>query len=60
MLRLSLVFVVLMASTATPVEQLEAELQESVERDGYHDRRLTNTNVRTILRGDECAGAQSQ
>jgi hypothetical protein len=72
MLRLSLVFLALVASTANTVEPSEAELQESVElawldgdarqrallesaqRDWYHYRRLTDTNDRSILHGDEC------
>jgi hypothetical protein len=88
MLRLSLVFLLLLASTAAPLDapldaprdalrdaQLHEEslalawlegdarqraLLESAERDGYHYRRLTDTNVRTIMRGDECAGADPE
>jgi hypothetical protein len=69
MLRLSLVFLLLIASTAAPRDEesealawLEGDarqraLLESAERDWYHYRRLTDTNVRTILPDDECAGA---
>ena len=69
MLRLSLIFLLLLLSTATPSDEESVELAwlagdarrkavlESAERDWYHYRRLTDTNVRTILRGDECPGA---
>src|SRR5688572_26741791 len=69
MLRLSLIFLLLLLSTATRTDEESVELAwlagdarqkavlESAERDWYHYRRLTDTNVRTILRGDECPGA---
>jgi hypothetical protein len=75
MLRLSVVFLALLASTGALPEESEAEQQESIElawlegdarqrailesaeRDWYHYRLLTDTNVRTILPADECGGA---
>jgi hypothetical protein len=70
MLRLTIVFVLWLASTAHSVEELEARLQRDADRhwEVYRraisevpQRRLTDTNVRTIFAPDHgCPGRSAQ